>query len=97
MPGYVAELGPYLAETAVFIVPLHAAGGMRVKIVDAWSWGLPVVSTSIGAEGIAVRDGENALIADSAPDFAQAVVWLFQVRAMQRRLGVQVRRWVEER
>ena len=97
VPGYVAELGPYLAETAVFIVPLHAAGGMRVKIVDAWSWGLPVVSTSIGAEGIAVRDGENALIADSASDFAQAVVRLFQDRALQRRLRLQGRRWVEER
>ncbi|MDX1523669.1 MAG: glycosyltransferase family 4 protein, partial [Anaerolineae bacterium] len=49
--GYVDDPKPYLAETAVFIVPLHAGGGMRVKIIDAWSWALPMVSTTIGAEG----------------------------------------------
>lgn len=46
---------------------------MRVKILDAWTWGLPVVSTTIGVEGIAGRDGDNLLIADTATDFAAAV------------------------
>ena len=72
--GYVVDLTPYLAETGVFIVPLHAGGGMRVKILDAWSWGLPVVSTTIGAEGIAVHPSEDILIADTAQAFAQAVI-----------------------
>lgn len=71
--GYVPDPTPYLTETAVFIVPLHAGGGMRVKILDAWSWGLPSVSTTIGAEGICVRGGDNILIADTAADFAVAV------------------------
>ena len=95
--GYVPEPAPYLAETAVFIVPLHAAGGMRVKILDAWYWGVPIVSTSIGAEGIAVRDGENILIADTPDTFAQAVVRVLKDPALGERLRQNGRRWVEER
>ena len=76
--GYVTDLEPYLQETAVFIVPLHAGGGMRVKILDAWSWGLPIVSTTIGAEGICYEDGADMLLADEADTFAQAVVSLLQ-------------------
>jgi glycosyltransferase involved in cell wall biosynthesis len=95
--GYVEDLTPYLAETAAFVVPLHAAGGMRVKIVDAWCWGLPVVSTPIGAEGIDLRDGENLLIADTPEAFARAVVTVLQEPQVQARLRANGRRWVEER
>jgi len=77
-PGYVDDVTPYLAETAAFIVPLHAGGGMRVKILDAWSWGLPVVSTTIGVEGLCYRDGENVLVADLPAPFAQATVRLLK-------------------
>jgi len=72
--GYVADPKTYLSETAVFIVPLFAGGGMRVKILDAWSWGLPVVSTSIGAEGIQTDQRENLYLADDPDSFASAVV-----------------------
>jgi glycosyltransferase involved in cell wall biosynthesis len=95
--GYVGELAPYLAETGAFVVPLHAGGGMRVKILDAWSWGLPVVSTTIGAEGIVTRPGEDILIADNARDFAQAVVAVLEDRALAERIGRGGRRTVEER
>lgn len=71
--GFVDDPVPFLRETAVFIVPLHAGGGMRVKILDAWAWGLPVVSTTIGAEGIAYHEGENLLIADEPEQLAAAV------------------------
>lgn len=84
--GYVDDPRPYLAETAAFIVPLHAGGGMRVKILDAWQWGLPVVSTSIGAEGIQVRDGENLLLAGSAADFAAAVTRVLDDPALAEQL-----------
>lgn len=94
--GYVPNLDQILAETAVFIVPLRAGGGMRVKILDSWCWGLPVVSTSIGAEGIAIRDGENILIADSAPEFAQAVSCVLGEPALAHTLRKNGRRWVEE-
>jgi glycosyltransferase involved in cell wall biosynthesis len=96
VPGYVEDLTPYLAETAVFVVPLHAAGGMRVKIVDAWCWGVPIVSTTIGAEGIAVREGENILIADAPDQFAGSVVQVLDDPDLQARLRATGRRWVEE-
>jgi glycosyltransferase involved in cell wall biosynthesis len=95
--GYVEDPEPYLAATGVFIVPLHAGGGMRVKIVDAWCWGLPIVSTSIGAEGIDVRDGENILIADGADAFARAVVRILKDPSLGERLARGGRQWVEER
>ena len=95
--GYVDDLLPYLVETAVFIVPLHAGGGMRVKILDAWCWGLPVVSTRVGAEGIRVQEGENALLADSADAFAQAVVRVLREPVLAARLAVGGRRAVEVR
>ena len=58
--GYVADPVPYLEAADAFVVPLHAGGGMRVKIVDAWLWGLPIVSTPIGAEGIDVGMGRTS-------------------------------------
>jgi glycosyltransferase involved in cell wall biosynthesis len=95
--GYVADLSPYLAETAVFIVPLHAGGGMRVKILDAWSWGLPVVSTSIGAEGIAIKPEHDILIADSPQAFSQAVIKVVQDPNLAHKLGQNGRHTVTEK
>jgi glycosyltransferase involved in cell wall biosynthesis len=95
--GYVTDLAPFLAETAVFIVPLHAGGGMRVKILDAWSWGLPVVSTTIGAEGIHVQNEKNLLLGDSAPAFAQAVTRVLMDPTLAQRLGQNGRQTVTDR
>lgn len=95
--GYVEDPTPYLARTAAFIVPLHRGAGMRVKIVDAWGWGVPIVSTTLGAEGIAVRDGVDILLADDAPAFAQAVVRLLGDQALRRSLREAGRRSVLER
>lgn len=95
--GYVPEPDPYLQQAAAFIVPLHAGGGMRVKIVDAWGWGLPIVSTTIGAEGIEVRDGENILLADTPEDFAAAVIHLLKEPEAGERLRANGRAWVEQR
>jgi glycosyltransferase involved in cell wall biosynthesis len=94
--GYVEDLTSYLAETAVFVVPLRAAGGMRVKIVDAWCWGVPIVSTTLGAEGIAVREGENILIADAPDQFAGSVFKVLDDPALQAQLRANGRSWVEE-
>ena len=94
LTGYVADPIPYLSETAVFIVPLHAGGGMRVKILDAWSWGLPIVSTTIGAEGIDIEPDADILIADSVPAFADAVVRIFRDPALARQLSLNGRQTV---
>ncbi|MBK8045649.1 MAG: glycosyltransferase [Anaerolineales bacterium] len=93
--GYVDDPMPYLKETAVFIVPLPEAA--CVKILDAWRWGLPVVSSTIGAEGIAVENGENALLADTPEAFAQAVTSVLQNRTVADALAAKGRQTVEIR
>jgi glycosyltransferase involved in cell wall biosynthesis len=94
--GYVTDPTPYLEQAGVFIVPLRAGGGMRVKILNALAQGLPVVSTSLGAEGIAVRNGEHILLADQPADFAAAVVSLLEDPALVARLSRNGRRLAEE-
>ena len=93
--GYVADLARYLSETAVFVVPLRSGAGMRVKILDAWCWGLPVVSTSLGAEGIRGVAGENLLLADDPDSFAESVIRVMQNREFARRLSVNGRATTE--
>ena len=92
--GYVADPLPYLRQAAVFIVPLHSGGGMRVKILDAWCWGIPIVSTRVGAEGIEYREGENILIADEPEAFAHSVIRVFQAPDLAQRLRENGRHWV---
>lgn len=93
--GYVSDLEPYLAQADVFVVPLHAGGGMRVKILDAWLWGLPIVSTPIGAEGIELRDGESILLAGDASTFADSVTRLLCDGTLNRQLRTAGRSWAE--
>ncbi len=93
--GYVADTTPFLQETAAFIVPLRAGGGMRVKILDAWARAAPLVTTTIGCEGIAVHDGANALLADTPEAFARAVNTLLGDSAFAERLARQGRATVE--
>lgn len=94
--GYLADLRPYLADTGVFLVPLQAGGGMRVKIVDAWTWGLPVVSTTIGAEGTCYRDGQNLLVADDPAELAAATVRILEDPALAMQLSTGGRKTVED-
>lgn len=93
--GYVDDPHPYLAETGAFIVPLLAGGGMRVKILDAWRWGLPLVSTRVGAEGIAATDGVDILLADAPEDFAAQVVRLLRDPALGNQIAAGGRRSAE--
>jgi glycosyltransferase involved in cell wall biosynthesis len=94
--GYVADPHPSVQRSRVLIVPLRAGGGMRVKILDAWMWGIPTVSTPIGAEGIDIRAGENILIAESPGKFAAAVVRLMSDGMLWERIAAAGRAWVEE-
>ncbi len=95
--GYVEDPLPYIRQAGVMIVPLRAGGGMRVKILNALSQELPLVSTAIGAEGIALQNGVHALIADTPADFAAAVLRLLEDKALARRLGRNGRRLILER
>lgn len=67
--GYVPDIDGYYARCHYMIVPLFIGSGLRVKILEAFSYGMPVVSTTTGAEGIAYTDGEDILIGDSPEEF----------------------------
>jgi sugar transferase (PEP-CTERM/EpsH1 system associated) len=92
--GYVDDIRDVARECAVMIVPLRAGSGVRVKILNALAMEIPVVSTSVGAEGLDVSDGEHLLIADTAQEFAEAVAKLFQNAQLARSLGENGRKLV---
>jgi glycosyltransferase involved in cell wall biosynthesis len=94
--GTVDDVRPHVADAAVCVVPLRVGGGTRLKIFEALAMEKAVVSTSIGAEGLPVRSGEHAVIADDPAEFARAVVRLLQRPDERRRLGVAGRQLVEE-
>jgi glycosyltransferase involved in cell wall biosynthesis len=86
-PGYVDDPEDYWRQARVFVVPLRAGGGMRVKILDAWARGVPVVSTTIGAEGLAYNPGQHILIADTPAALAEAVRRVLSDPALAQRLA----------
>jgi glycosyltransferase involved in cell wall biosynthesis len=95
--GYVADLRPYLHQSALLVVPVHSGSGMRVKILEAFARGIPVVSTTVGVEGIDARPGEHLLVADEAGSFAEAVIRLLRNPAEAARLARAGRELVERR
>lgn len=74
--GTVDDVRPHLDACELLVVPLRSGGGTRIKIFEAMAQGVPVVSTTIGAEGLPVNDGRDILIADEADDFGEAVIRL---------------------
>ncbi len=93
--GYVEDPTTYLEQAGVMVVPLRAGGGMRVKILNALAQGLPIVSTRLGCEGIAVTPGQDIFIADTPQDFAEAVLQLLDNSDNATRLGNNGRRLIE--
>jgi polysaccharide biosynthesis protein PslH len=84
--GPVADAIVELARGKVAVVPLLAGSGTRFKILEAWAAGVPVVSTALGAEGLAARSGEELLIADEPEAFAEAVSEVLESELMRSRL-----------
>jgi glycosyltransferase involved in cell wall biosynthesis len=95
--GTVADVRPYVAEAAVYVVPLRVGGGTRLKIFEALAMAKPVVATGVGAEGLPIVSGQHFLRADDPADFARAVVTLLRDPERRRALGEAGRRLVEER
>lgn len=87
LTGYVRDVRPFLRDAACFVVPLRVGGGTRMKILTAWAMGLPVVSTSIGCEGLAAVDGDNLLVRDEPESFAAAVAQVLSDGGLRERLG----------
>ena len=93
--GSVPDMRPYFYQASIVVVPLLHGGGTRLKILDAAACGRPIVSTSVGAEGLNFVDGRDLLLADSAPSFAQTVVRLLSNPDHQADLSRRARRAAE--
>lgn len=93
--GFVEDVRQYVRNAAVFVIPLRVGGGTRLKAFEAMAMGCPIVSTSIGMEGLDVRDGEHYLRADDPQDFASAVTRLLEDAALRRKIAESARSYVE--
>jgi len=95
--GRVPATAPYLNRAAVSIAPLRYGSGMKGKVTEALSYGLPVVTTSVGAEGIGIVSGVHAVVADTAEDFANEVCRVLEDETLWYRLSSGGKRLIEER
>jgi glycosyltransferase involved in cell wall biosynthesis len=85
--GRVDDVRPFYRKAVAAIVPLNVGGGSRLKILEAMAAGVPVVSTTLGAEGLDMRHGENILIADTNEQLVEAIVSVVEDEARLNRLG----------
>jgi glycosyltransferase involved in cell wall biosynthesis len=86
LKGFVAELAPAI-HGSIMVVPILTGSGMRMKILEAMAMSMPIVTTTVGVEGIPLKHGESCLIADSPEDFAKAIEWLSSDPALCERMG----------
>ncbi|HVV46191.1 MAG TPA: glycosyltransferase, partial [Bryobacteraceae bacterium] len=86
---------PLFAECAAFICPIRSGSGVRVKLLEAFASGIPVVSTTLGAEGLARKDGEFCVLADNPRAFAEGVIRVLEDPAYATELAARARREVE--
>lgn len=93
--GFVDDLEPLYRAHRAFIAPLRFGSGVKVKVVNSLTRGLPTVTTSVGAEGIKVKDGEQIYICDEAQDFVDAIVTLMTRKQAWYRLSEQSRAWMK--
>jgi glycosyltransferase involved in cell wall biosynthesis len=94
--GYVEDPQAFLEDASMMVVPLQAGGGMRVKILNALSQGIPMVSTRVGCEGIRVTHERDILIADEAEDFARACVRMLTDYQLNAEISSEGRRTAEQ-
>lgn len=94
--GFVEDLNPLYAGIRVVCAPIFAGGGTRIKIVEAAAHGRPVVATSLGAEGLELRDGREILLRDEPERFAAAVIDLMRDDERARQIGAAGRSAVAE-
>ena len=95
--GTVDDVRPYVDEAALYVVPLRAGGGTRLKIFEALAMGKAVVSTRVGAEGLALTPGRDVVIADEPDAFAASVVALLRDPARRLAIGRAGRQLVQSR
>jgi polysaccharide biosynthesis protein PslH len=84
--GFVEDVRPYIHRAGVYIVPLRMGSGTRLKVLEAMAMKKPIVSTTIGCEGIHCADRDSLLLADTAAEFAERVIEVMHDRDLSRRL-----------
>jgi len=95
--GRVDEVIPWLHKAKIFICPIRLGKGFRGKVLEAMAAGLPVVSTSLGAEGLPVEDGKNILIGNDPETFTNNVIKLFKDSELRQKVRVTGRKLIEEK
>lgn len=93
--GYVPELDEYMQKAALMVVPVRAGGGMRVRILEAFSRAMPVVTTTVGLEGISAGLDRDVIVKDTESEFAEAVIHLLRQPQRQTELAENGRKFVE--
>ena len=93
--GEVPDIRPYLERAAVVAIPIRMGGGTRLKVVEGLAMGKALVSTTVGCEGVAVREGEHLLIGDGPDAFAARILEVFGDDALRERIGSAGRQLVE--
>ena len=84
--GFVRDIRPYYQRSSAVVVPIRAGGGTRIKILEAWSYRRPVVTSPVGIEGLAARNGEDALIAHDLDSFADCCAQLIEHPSLSQSL-----------
>jgi len=95
--GRVPDVRPYLEQAAVFVSPLRVGAGIKNKVLEAMSMGLPIVATRLSADGIGLREGENVLFGEDAEALANAAVRLLGDDQLRAAMGKNNRALIEER
>ncbi len=91
----VPDVRPYMERAAVYVVPLRVGGGIRLKLLEALAMSLPIVSTSLGAEGVPeLHHSEQLLLGDTPQTFAAAVLWLLDMPELAEHMGKRGRQLV---
>jgi polysaccharide biosynthesis protein PslH len=95
--GYVDDVRPYFANAMISVCPIKDGGGTRIKILDALAMGMPIVSTSIGCEGIDITSGADVLIADTPEKFADKVDWIITDAGKRQSMSYYARKTAEDK
>lgn len=95
--GRVEDVRPFISQADIFVTPLRIGGGTRLKILEAMAMAKPVVSTTIGAEGLEVEPEKNIILSDRPEDFAERVIKLFGDQQLKNNIAAEGRKLAEEK
>ncbi len=94
--GFVDDVRPFLRDATVAVIPLRVGGGTRLKVFEAMAIGCPVVSTSLGVEGLELTPGKHYMLADEPEEFSAAICQLLTTNDLNTRLSEAAREYVEQ-